>query len=117
MGMSHDSGNVFGAKLTRTLCLIMPEEFVKDIEFGCTHLDSIHNKIEKLLKDKKIFGVDLYEVGLGQLVEKYFSELNAGPGAVKNTLIKYPSRKIKPEVFLPAYIYVIILSKSFHLLT
>ena len=62
---------------------------VKDIEFGCTDLDSIHNKIEKLLKDKKIFGVDLYEVGLGQLVEKYFSELNAGPGAVKNTLIKY----------------------------
>ena len=26
---------------------------------------------------------------LGQLEEKYFSELNAGPGAVKNTLIKY----------------------------
>ena len=82
-----DSGNVF--EPSPDPMLDYAGGIVKDIEFGCTDLDSIHNKIEKLLKDKKIFGVDLYEVGLGQLVEKYFSELNAGPGAVKNTLIKY----------------------------
>lgn len=82
-----DSGNVF--EPSPDPMLDYTGGIVKDIEFGSTDLESIHNKIEKLLKDKKIFGVDLYEVGLGQLVEKYFSELNAGPGAVKNTLIKY----------------------------
>ena len=36
-----------------------------------------------------IFGVNLYEAGLGALCEGYFKELVAGPGAVRATLAKY----------------------------
>jgi fructuronate reductase len=45
--------------------------------------------LKPILSDKAIFGVDLYEVGLGERVEGYFAELNAGAGAVRATLKKY----------------------------
>ena len=50
-----------------------------------------HATLEKILSDKNIFAVNLYEAGLGDLVEEYFTELNAGPGAVAKTLHKYAS--------------------------
>ena len=46
-------------------------------------------KLEKLVGDASIFGVNLYEAGLGELAEKYFVELIAGKGAVRETLKKY----------------------------
>jgi fructuronate reductase len=46
-------------------------------------------KLKPLLSDAKIFGVDLYEAGLGTLVEGYFAELVAGKGAIRKTLQKY----------------------------
>jgi fructuronate reductase len=46
-------------------------------------------ELEGLLSDAKIFGVNLYEAGLGELVESYFAELVAGKGAVRTTLKKY----------------------------
>lgn len=49
----------------------------------------VHEKVSPILSNDKIFGVDLYKVGLGDLVEKYFVELLEGPGAVANTLRKY----------------------------
>ena len=49
----------------------------------------VHSKIEKLFSDASIFGVNLYEVGLGELSENYFVELIAGKGAVRETLKKY----------------------------
>lgn len=48
-----------------------------------------HKELKPVLSNDKIFGVDLYEAGLGELVEMYFAELAAGPGAVRSTLIKY----------------------------
>lgn len=45
-----------------------------------------------LLKEKSIFGVDLYEVGLAQTVLGYLKELTAGKGAVRATLHKYVER-------------------------
>jgi fructuronate reductase len=48
-----------------------------------------HGKLEGLLSNEKIFGVDLYEAGLGDRVEAYFAELVAGPGAVRATLKKH----------------------------
>ena len=45
--------------------------------------------LHPILSDAHIFGVDLYEAGLGALCEKYFEELVAGPGAVRATLVKY----------------------------
>ena len=36
-----------------------------------------------------VFGVDLYEVGLGEQIEGMVKELYAGNGAVRKTLHKY----------------------------
>ena len=46
-------------------------------------------KIEGLLRNENIFGVDLIEAGLADKVYAYFEELTAGPGAVRATLHKY----------------------------
>ena len=45
--------------------------------------------LRKLFSRADIFGVDLYEAGLGERVEAMTRELYAGPGAVRATLHKY----------------------------
>ncbi len=45
--------------------------------------------VREILSNAAIFGVDLYEVGLGERVEEYFREMNAGAGAIRRTLQKY----------------------------
>ncbi len=45
-------------------------------------------KLEGLLRNKTIFGVDLVEAGLAEKVCGYFTELTAGVGAVRATLHK-----------------------------
>jgi fructuronate reductase len=44
---------------------------------------SFHDTLEPLLSDAAIFGLNLYEAGLGEKVEAYFTEFMAGPGAVR----------------------------------
>ena len=51
--------------------------------------DEAKAKLEGILRNTTIFGVDLIEVGLGDLVCQYFVELIAGKGAVRATLKKY----------------------------
>lgn len=46
-------------------------------------------KISDLLRKKEVWGIDLYEAGLAEIVCKYFKELTAGIGAVRDTLKKY----------------------------
>ena len=48
-------------------------------------------KLEGLLRNAAVFGVDLVEAGLADQVCAYFEELTAGPGAVRATLHKYVS--------------------------
>ena len=45
--------------------------------------------MKQLYSRKDVFGVDLYEAGLGEQIEGYVKELYAGPGAVRKTLHKY----------------------------
>ncbi|MDR0302212.1 MAG: mannitol dehydrogenase family protein [Treponema sp.] len=45
-----------------------------------------HSKLEPILSNPAFFGVNLYESQLGERVEKLFSSLLAGPGAVRKTL-------------------------------
>lgn len=45
--------------------------------------------LDPLLADSRIWGVDLIETGLADLVKDYFRQLGAGTGAVENTLQKY----------------------------
>lgn len=46
-------------------------------------------KLDALLSNDKIFGVNLRSIGMDELVKQYFSELSSGIGAVKKTLEKY----------------------------
>lgn len=49
--------------------------------------------LQPILSSERIFGLDLYEAGLGNKVEGYFMELLQGAGAVRRTLEKYlPAR-------------------------
>ena len=61
-------------------------EYVKDVKLG-EAFDV--ETLRPLLSNQTIFGVDLYEVGLAELVCKYFLELTSGVGAVRATLVKY----------------------------
>lgn len=47
-----------------------------------------HEVLKPIFSDKKIFAIDLYEAGLGEVAEADFTELVAGPGAVRATLKK-----------------------------
>ena len=49
----------------------------------------VHVVLQPILSDAKIFGVDLYEAGLGEYVESIFTELIAGKGAVRAALKKH----------------------------
>ncbi len=46
-------------------------------------------RLDPLLSNEKVFGVDLHRVGLAELVKDYFAQLSCGVGAVKKTLEKY----------------------------
>lgn len=44
------------------------------------------NENKKVKDNEKIFGVDLYKAGLGELIEIYFEEMVDAKGAVRATL-------------------------------
>lgn len=45
--------------------------------------------VAPVLRMKQIFGLDLYEAGLAELVIQYLKEMTSGVGAVRATLKKY----------------------------
>lgn len=47
------------------------------------------SRLDALLGNEKIFGVDLNAIGIAESVKEYFEELSSGTGAVKATLEKY----------------------------
>jgi fructuronate reductase len=57
------------------------------IEFG--NVKSVGDKLKPILGNKNLFGLDLYEVGLGEKIEGYFKEMIVGKNAIRNTLKKY----------------------------
>jgi len=60
--------------------------------FSLTDAPKDLNTLDKLLANEKIFGVNLHEAGLAELVKSYFAELSCGVGAVKATLEKYTGK-------------------------
>jgi fructuronate reductase len=50
---------------------------------------SYHEVLQTILSNETVFGVDLYKAGLGDIVENDFTELMAGPGAVRETLKRH----------------------------
>ncbi len=51
--------------------------------------DSCEGKLEGILSNPVLFGLNLVEAGLGQKIEGMFRQLIAGPGAVRETLHGY----------------------------
>lgn len=80
----NDAGETFERSSDPLLDALTP--YVKDIKFNDT---DIHDKVCPILSDEKIFGSNLYDAGLGELVESYFIEMLKGPGAIVKTLEKY----------------------------
>lgn len=50
---------------------------------------SYQGQLKPILENITLFGVNLYQAGLGNKVETYFQEMIAGQQAVRNTLSKY----------------------------
>jgi fructuronate reductase len=67
------------------------QAIVAPLEVGKKEQD--YSCLRQLYSRKDVFGLDLYEAGLGELIEKMVSELYAGNGAVRNTLHKYVSAR------------------------
>lgn len=60
------------------------QAYVKGIQLGDK---GPFTQLDRLLSDATIWGVNLIEVGLSELVLSYFERLIEGPGAVRRTLI------------------------------
>ncbi|MBE6043470.1 MAG: mannitol dehydrogenase family protein [Clostridium thermopalmarium] len=80
-----DNGNPFELSPDPLLSVLTP--IMADVKLG--ENNDIHKPLSQILSNKSIFGVDLYEIGLGEKIEAYFKELNMGKGAVRSTLQKY----------------------------
>ena len=80
-----DNGNAFTLSPDPLLDTFMP--VVADYKLSAEEKDL--SKLDVLLSNDKIFGVNLFKVGLADLVKGYFAELSAGVGAVAATLEKY----------------------------
>ncbi|WP_150269101.1 mannitol dehydrogenase family protein [Paenibacillus tepidiphilus] len=52
-------------------------------------LGDTSSDVRAILSDEQLFGVKLYDIGLGGKIEGMFHEMLAGPGAVRRTLTKY----------------------------
>lgn len=64
---------------------------VAPLEVGKPEQD--YSCLKALYSRKDVFGLDLYEAGLGEKIEGMVKELYAGPGAVRATLHKYVSAR------------------------
>ena len=63
------------------------QAYLKDVKLG--DVASADGKLKPILSNEVLFGLNLYEAGLGEKIEGMFKELIAGPGAVRATLKKY----------------------------
>lgn len=84
-----DNGEAFEPSpdpmLAELQAIVAPLEIGKpDQDWSC---------LRQLYTRKDVFGLDLYEAGLGEQIEGMVKELYAGPGAVRATLHKYVSAR------------------------
>ena len=63
------------------------KEQLTGVTFG--RPESLTSQLRPLLSNTNIFGISLYEAGLGEKIEDMVREEIAGPGAVRETLIRY----------------------------
>ncbi len=75
-----DEGNKFQISPDPMLDTLCNE--LKDVKFG----ELGGSLLKPILSNINIFGIDLYEIGLGSKIELMFNKLNAGIGTIRNTL-------------------------------
>ena len=80
-----DEGNAFTCSNDPMLAAMQAE--LADVKFGDPA--SVKGKLQGILSNANVFGVDLYAAGLADKVEGLLAEEVAGPGAVRATLKKY----------------------------
>lgn len=78
---TDDSGKAFAPSPDPLLDRI--QSYIDGINIG-TKIDE--DRLQPLLSDVEIFGVDLFEVGLAEKVVRYFNQMNSHIGAVSETL-------------------------------
>jgi len=61
------------------------------ITLGKPDQAAIHSKLESILSNPDLFGLNLYEAGLGKQVEDHFAEMVAGAGGVRKVLSRMVS--------------------------
>lgn len=79
-----DNGNAFTLSPDPMLDTLLP--LIKELKLG--EESDVHRILKPLLSDEQIFGINVYDAGMGELVESYVKEMTAGPGAVRNLLNK-----------------------------
>ena len=67
-------------------------QYVADYELSFSPKDL--SKLDALLANEKIFGVNLHAIGMDTLEKHYFAELSSGVGAVAAALKKYVPEKV-----------------------
>ncbi|MDR2044852.1 MAG: mannitol dehydrogenase family protein [Clostridium sp.] len=82
---TDDGGQTFPLSSDPLLDTVVP--YVAGFEL--TEAPKDLSGLDPLLRNEKIFGVDLFQAGLAERVKEYFRELSAGKGAVARTLGKY----------------------------
>ena len=80
-----DNGNTFELSADPLLDTVCP--YVANFKLG--EDADVNATLKPVLENEKIFGVNLYEVGMADKVCGYFKELISGTGAVRATLKKY----------------------------
>lgn len=80
-----DNGNKFELSPDPLLDTVCP--YVASFKLG--EDADVNTALKPVLENEKIFGVNLYEVGMADKVCGYFKELISGTGAVRATLKKY----------------------------
>lgn len=84
MGLD-DNGNEFQLSPDPLLSVLKP--YLEDIKLDGTA--SVGDSLKPILSNEEIFGLNLYNVGLGEKIEGYFSEMITGVGAVRAALKKH----------------------------
>ncbi|HAQ6572556.1 mannitol dehydrogenase family protein [Enterococcus gallinarum] len=69
--------------------LVELQDKLSVLRLGEQDPSKIHCAVQEILENKEIFGLDLYQVGVGKKTEKIFCEMLVGPQAVRKTINKY----------------------------
>ncbi|MCE5854082.1 mannitol dehydrogenase family protein, partial [Enterococcus faecium] len=65
--------------------LVELQDKLSVLKLGEQDPSKIHCAVQEILENKEIFGLDLYQVGVGKKTEKIFCEMLVGPQAVRKT--------------------------------